>query len=1320
MTTRFEYERDKDGNHVLLGRAGQITRCEDEPIRIPGAVQAYGVLIALRETDDYGFEVRQVSENSMKILGLSPKFLFGLECFTDTLPADQAERLLHNLAFLSKLTVNQVDPEDQTPQLLELSGFGEPGSALPGDPLDEFGRRRWQCACALHRPPQASGPEGEPPRKPLLVLEFELHNDMINPMIPAQESSPMSSSTSSEYSRSASRAGSSTDDSGYSLSSTGGSSESDTGANTLGVRSDPRLRTTARPVTSPTALPASPSEHDIRESTTMFSSPISEIERLRAAGGDKCIRFNCTMDVNGWKINTPPQPALPTSTERPKGSSSRAWRKSLLNAREPHSVFVDMVSVMNECNNQLTAARDLETFLKVVVGLAKYLTGFHRVLVYQFDDEWNGQTVAELVDRSKSKDIFRGLHFPASDIPKQARDLYAINKVRLLYDRDQPSARLVCKSEEDLETPLDMTHSFLRAMSPIHLKYLANMQVRASMSISIIGFKQLWGLIACHSYGDEGMRVSFNMRHMLRLFADTVSRNLERLSFTQRLQARKLLSTTPTAQNPSGYIMSNAEDLLTLFEADFGILIVGDGAKIMGENVCGQELLIIAEYLRLKRYPHMFATKCLSEDYADLYLPSEPEVIAGMLYVPLTPDGRNFIAFLRKTQVQYMHWAGQPVKKQNEYGFALNPRDSFETWTQRVYSKSRAWAGEHIDTAAVLALVYGKFIEVWREKQSAVEVSKLTQLLLSNASHEVRTPLNQIINFLELALAAPLDEETRKNLVRTHQASKSLLFTINDLLDLTRLETGQETSFKEPFDLPATIIEATGIYQKEAARRQVTFVVDTEKSPSMVWGDAKKIRTVVANLTANAVKYTTKGSITIACRVFEEPGEQRAEGRVVVEVSVEDTGCGIPDDKLGSLFRQIEQYQNPGETTESTGSAYTGDIRSSSDGSLGSIKSQGRDVDRRKFPLGLGLAVVARIIQQLGGQLRVESKVGQGSTFKFLLPFLLCETGQTYEQARLASTRGHLEMASQGRTSSSYGSQSAQQHIEGLVQVLGSKSGSSNSASSVILLRREPPKAPKALRDESPLSSGPQNGTYAVEGSNIAITTVKIEDLATARRPPGSIGRESKSTDSKQPRRPSRRKAATALAPDKLRVMVVDDDLLNRKVLSKRLERDGHVVKQCGDGVDAVDLFTKGDFAFDCIFMDIQMPLMNGYDATKRIREIEHEQSARSPRLDEPLTLSRMLEGRIPVVAVSASLKERERDVLLEFGIDGWLLKPVNYKRVGDIIRGIHDRNQRALDVYTPGCSWEGGGWLRHGPGSPSSIGLRSPVVDAADFTPKA
>jgi light-regulated signal transduction histidine kinase (bacteriophytochrome) len=221
--------------------------------------------------------------------------------------------------------------------------------------------------------------------------------------------------------------------------------------------------------------------------------------------------------------------------------------------------------------------------LKILVDVVKELASFRRIMIYQFDAAFNGRVVTELVDPRATKDLYKGLNFPASGIPKQARDLYKINKVRLLYDRDLGTTRLVCRSVEDLERSLDLYFSYLRAMSPIHIKYLANMAVRSSMSISINAFNELWGLVACHGYGSKGMRVSFPIRKVCRLVGDTASRNIERLPYASRnierlpyasrLQARELINTVPTEANPSGYIIASSDDLLKLFDTDFRVTI---------------------------------------------------------------------------------------------------------------------------------------------------------------------------------------------------------------------------------------------------------------------------------------------------------------------------------------------------------------------------------------------------------------------------------------------------------------------------------------------------------------------------------------------------------------------------------------------------------------------------------------------------------------------------------------------------------------------------------------------------------------------------
>jgi hypothetical protein len=181
-------------------------------------------------------------------------------------------------------------------------------------------------------------------------------------------------------------------------------------------------------------------------------------------------------------------PYEPTEEDLQESTTNRAkpLRKRQHSRRRISSNMggIDIFQTLNQVQDQLAAAPDLQSFLKIVVGVIQDLTGYHRVMIYQFDESWNGQVVAEMVDWTKTRDLFRGLHFPATDIPAQARELYKLNKFRQLYDRDQPTARMVCRNKKELDTPLDMTHVALRAMSPIHIKYLANMGVVRLLSMS--------------------------------------------------------------------------------------------------------------------------------------------------------------------------------------------------------------------------------------------------------------------------------------------------------------------------------------------------------------------------------------------------------------------------------------------------------------------------------------------------------------------------------------------------------------------------------------------------------------------------------------------------------------------------------------------------------------------------------------------------------------------------------------------------------------------------------------------------------------------
>lgn len=658
--------------------------------------------------------------------------------------------------------------------------------------------------------------------------------------------------------------------------------------------------------------------------------------------------------------------------------------------RKGEAAAMEVFNIMSQVQEQLAAAPNLEKFLKVLVGVVKELTGFHRVMIYQFDQAWNGRVVTELVDPRATKDLYKGLHFPASDIPKQARDLYKINRVRLLYDRDQETARLVCRTIEDLENPLDLTHSYLRAMSPIHLKYLANMAVRSSMSISINAFNELWGLISCHTYGSRGMRVSFPIRKMCRLVGDSASRNIERLSYASRLQARKLINTVPTQHNPSGYIVASSEDLLKLFDANFGLLSIRDETKILGHLENSQEALALLEYFRMRSITSVTSSQDIAEDFPDLRYPPGFSVIAGMLLVPLSVGGNDFIVFFRKGQLREMKWAGNPYEKfirEGTEGY-LEPRNSFKTWSETVIGKCREWTEEEIETAAVLCLVYGKFIEVWRQKEAAIQNSQLTRLLLANSAHEVRTPLNAIINYLEIALEGSLDQETRENLAKSHSASKSLIYVINDLLDLTKTEEGGDLIKGEVFDLRATLQEATDPFKGDARRKNIEYeVVEHPGLPQSVVGDQRKVRQAITNITANAIQHTSTGGVKVEMYVAS-----LFQGHVDVEVAVQDSGAGMNDKKLDNLFRDLEQVQS--EPTD-----IFGDVDVNEENRRLEEKSEGL-----KKTLGLGLAIVARIIRNMNGQLRLKSEEGKGSRFVIQFPFELPDGAADISPSECGST----------------------------------------------------------------------------------------------------------------------------------------------------------------------------------------------------------------------------------------------------------------------------------------------------------------------------
>ncbi|KAK0617072.1 hypothetical protein B0T14DRAFT_568619 [Immersiella caudata] len=1228
-THRFKHVMTDEGHAVITGRDGTLQRCEDEPIHMPGAVQAFGLMVAICEEPDGRFQVRYVSENSKRFLSRSPQELFQLGDFLDILTDEQAENLLDHIDFIRD---EDADPATNGPEVFSIS-VTPPGK-----------RRAVKLWCAIHV---------HLAQRDIVICEFEMDDDLEYPLRPPDEEVP-------------------------------------------GVPED--------------TLQTNPTLEELTESTEIMSRPLRVLRSARKRRGE--------------------------------------------------AGAMQVFDIMSQVQEQLANAPNLERFLKILVGIIKELTGFHRVMIYQFDSSFNGKVVTELVDPAQTRDLYKGLHFPATDIPKQARELYKLNRVRLLYDRDLESARIVCRSMKELEMPLDMTHAYLRAMSPIHLKYLANMAVRSSMSISINAFGDLWGLIACHSYGPKGMRVSFPIRKMCRLVGDTVSRNIERLSYASRLQARKLINTIPTDKNPSGYIIASSDDLLKLFDADFGMLSIREETKILGRIEQSQEALAMLEYLRLRKFTSVVMTQDVKSEFPDLRYPPGFSVVAGLLYVPLSVGGNDFIVFFRKGQTRQVKWAGNPYDKAIKEGTQsyLEPRKSFKVWHETVLGKCREWSEEQVETAAVLCLVYGKFIEVWRQKEAALQNSRLTRLLLANSAHEVRTPLNAIINYLEIALEGSLDQETRDNLARSHSASKSLIYVINDLLDLTKTEEGQELIKDEIFDLPACIREGTDPFKIDARRKGIAYeFVEHPGLPRFVYGDQRRVRQAVANVTANAVKHTTTGSIKVELYVAEV-----LERRVWIEIVVQDTGEGMSNTQLDALFRDLEQVSADGD-----------------DDPRPAEEEPGED-HKTKRTLGLGLAVVARILRNMDGQLRLKSEKGKGSRFVIQLPFDLPEDSSSppiiegtetpatasvtpsnntaVSAVPTASHDGEVMLVDRGRSSSSanaghHGSLSPKKSFEdnpimsdqrSITSKASGKSGMSDAERLIDAIQTplslgdpEPEKVARQRRNSrgpyySPTASGAQlvhasrsmspsdrkdrpdvpspteptvvdksgsgtssepTGVQFITDTRVPIKPVRIPDEYQSPTEPSNHSEPSHAlfeiTSGNDGTKVTKVSEPDPLKPAKLHVLVAEDDPINVKVLRKRLEKAGHKVSHAVNGEDCASVYQESPADFDVVLMDMQMPIVDGLTSTKMIRMHEQTESHAG------LSLIANSHGHIPVIAVSASLIEREKDTYVNAGFDGWILKPIDFKRLETLLQGIVDDGVRNDCLYFAG-EWERGGWFAH------------------------
>lgn len=595
---------------------------------------------------------------------------------------------------------------------------------------------------------------------------------------------------------------------------------------------------------------------------------------------------------------------------------------------------------------------DLRVVAYAAACEVRRLTGFNRVLIYRFDAGWNGTVIAE--DGDGVLPSYLDLRFPAADIPAQARELYRLNRLRLIPDADyRPAAIRPSVSPID-GAALDLSFATLRSVSPVHLQYMRNMETAASMSISIVIDGQLWGLISCHNRTPR--RVSPTVRSACDFVGQFLAQHIggrERMEEAGHRIALKrietgLLARLARAGSFQQGLLDNAEAWLSLVDAQGAAVVTPDGAMAAGRTPAGEQIHELVGWLQTQEGGPVFATDSLAERFpaAAAYA----DTASGLLAISVSRLHASYVMWFRPELVRTVTWGGDPRKpapSEADPTGRLHPRTSFARWSELVRQKALPWRRAEIDGAADFRNAILEFVLRRAEERAELtdELQRSNKELESfsySVSHDLRAPFRHIVGYAELLNdhAASLDERGRHYLGSIIEAALAAGRLVDDLLNFSQLNRAALTMTR--VDMRKLVAEAQRSLAVDTGNRDVEWQIGALPE---AWGDPALLRQALFNLMSNALKYT-RGR---APAVIAVSGEEHERENVYV---VRDNGIGFDMTYVGKLFGVFQRLHRA-EDFEGT---------------------------------GIGLALTKRVIDRHGGWIRAEGEVDRGATFTFGLP----------------------------------------------------------------------------------------------------------------------------------------------------------------------------------------------------------------------------------------------------------------------------------------------------------------------------------------------
>ena len=577
------------------------------------------------------------------------------------------------------------------------------------------------------------------------------------------------------------------------------------------------------------------------------------------------------------------------------------------------------------------------------------ITGFNRVLIYRFDHDWHGEVIAEHGDGTLPS--YLGLHFPASDIPAQARELYRLNRLRLIPDADYVASPLQPTSSPVDGEPLDLSFASLRSVSPVHLEYMRNMGTLASMSVSILVDGKLWGLVSCHNAAPR--RLNAQARTACDLLGKVVSQqisNRERGDYAmRRIQLKQvegqLLASLAIANSFQEGLAANAEAWLQLADATGAAVLTEASAFTVGITPSVSRMRDLAECLRSAQLPDPFHTESLAARFPEFT--DIADIASGMLAISISQLHPGYIIWLRPERVRTVRWGGDPRKPLRQDAERLHPRVSFESWKEQVRLEAEPWSQAIIDSAADFRSAIINFVLRRAEERAQLtgELQRSNKELESfsySVSHDLRAPFRHIVGYTQLLRdrETDLSETSQHYLDSINDAALTAGRLVDDLLSFSHL--GRTSISRHSVDMQKLVQEVLRMLEPDTQDRRIEWSVG--KLPPC-WADATLLRQAWINLLGNAVKYT-RGREPATIQVSGEANDTECIYSVI------DNGAGFDMAYVHKLFGVFQRLHRM-EDFEGT---------------------------------GIGLALTKRIVERHGGWIRAEGVLNRGATFIFSIP----------------------------------------------------------------------------------------------------------------------------------------------------------------------------------------------------------------------------------------------------------------------------------------------------------------------------------------------